>query len=488
MNHLVAPAGDISARAVDPVARLPLVVDLDGSLLKTDLLWEGILTLVLRHPLALGGTVAALLKGKASLKEHVARRASPDLQTVPLEASVVTLIEAAHAAGRPVILASGAHEWQVALIGARLGVFETIGSDAAVNLTGRRKLERVLARCEAFDYVGNDASDLDLWARASTAYAVKPTRLARWRARRRKVELVDLPASGVGPGAWIRALRPHQWAKNALLGLPALAAHLSWSLPLAASIIAGFAAFCLASSAVYLTNDLFDLAQDRQHPTKRRRPLAAGELSVPGALALILLLGATAAGIASRLPGHFQASLSGYVLIAGIYCALMKRLAVADVLTLATLYTVRVIAGAALVEVELSRWFLAFSVFFFLSLAVVKRVVELQSRPREVTGSLPGRGYSAEDIPVLTGLGLGATVVGGLVYCLYITSADVVRQYARPDLLWGGLLIYLYWQVRVWILTGRNRMTEDPVIFALRDPTSRFAFLALLAMVVLAMR
>jgi 4-hydroxybenzoate polyprenyltransferase/phosphoserine phosphatase len=468
--------------------RVPMVVDVDGTLVRTNLLWEGVTLILLRRPRQFGGALLELVRGKAALKAYVAERAVLDLRTVPLESSVVHLIQETMAAGRPVILASGAHESQVACIGSRIGVSETYGSDGLVNLTGPRKLTKLLKGYDRFDYVGNHASDLLLWARAEQAFAVNADPLTLWRARRQRPDLIVLPQASAPLKTWSQALRTHQWAKNVLLIFPGVAAHLPWTGALLYTFLTGFLAFSLAASAVYLANDVFDLQEDRVHPTKRRRPLAAGDLGIPTALWAIVGLLAAAWMTAAPLPGRFQHCLAIYILFAAAYCAVLKRMPVADVLTLATMYALRVVAGAALVTVPLSRWFLAFSVFFFLSLAVLKRVVELQKSPLASTSALPGRGYRPQDLPVLLGLGLGSTVVSTLVYCLYITSEDVLRYYSRPDFLWGGLLILLYWKARVWLLAGRNEMTEDPVIFALRDRVSRASFAAFMLLVLLASR
>lgn len=477
----MTPAATLSDHA-------PLVVDVDGSLVRTNLLWEGLAMLLRRRPTQFGRAVIELVRGKAALKAYIAERAVLDLRTIPLEPSVVHLIQETMAAGHPVILASGAHESQVASLGSRVGVSETYGSDGLTNLTGPRKLTKVLMGCDRFDYVGNHAADLPLWTRAGRAFAINVDPITLWRARRRRPDLIVLPQVRAPLRTWSRALRTHHWAKNLLLIFPGVAAHLSWSGALASTWLAGFLAFSLAASAVYLANDVFDLQEDRVHPTKRLRPLAAGDLGIPAALLAIGGLLAGAWILAAPLPERFQHCLAAYILLASAYCVVLKRKAVADVLTLATLYALRVVAGAALVTVPLSRWFLAFSVFFFLSLALVKRVVELQKHPPAETGTLPGRSYRAQDLPGLIGLGLGATVASSLVYCLYITSDDVLRYYSRPDFLWAGLPILLYWKARIWLLAGRNEMTEDPVIFALRDRVSRVSFAAFMLCVVLASR
>jgi 4-hydroxybenzoate polyprenyltransferase len=271
----------------------------------------------------------------------------------------------------------------------------------------------------------------------------------------------------------LRALRPHQWAKNALLMLPALAAHLPVTLSVLGVLLSGFVAFSLAASAIYVLNDLVDLPHDRCHVRKRRRPFAAGDVPIPVGIAMIAVLGVSSLLLTLPLPRPFLWVLLGYLALTTAYSFSLKRVPAVDVLALATLYTARVVAGAALVSVPLSRWFLAFSVFLFLSLALVKRVVELQGMLGPEGAAIPGRGYVLADIPVLTALGAGATLATALVYCLYITSSEVNRLYSRPDLLWLELPVLLYWQIRVWLLTGRRQMThDDPVVFALRDRAS----------------
>ncbi len=279
----------------------------------------------------------------------------------------------------------------------------------------------------------------------------------------------------------LRALRPHQWAKNALLLVPALAAHLAWTPALGLDLLGGFAAFSLLASALYLVNDVLDLRHDRLHPTKSRRPLASGQLSVATALGAAAVLFVAAAALALGRGVHFQLTLVAYLAINLAYSLDLKRRPVLDVIVLATLYATRVVAGAALVGVPLSRWFLAFSLFLFLSLALVKRVVELQALPDGVTGFVRGRSYLRADVPALVAMGAACTAASALVYCLYVTGEDAARLYAHRDLLWAGLPLVLYWQARIWLITNRGDMHDDPVVFALRD---RVSYVVLAAFVV----
>ena len=276
----------------------------------------------------------------------------------------------------------------------------------------------------------------------------------------------------------VQACRPHQWAKNSLLVLPALAAHVTFELPLAFTLLGGFAAFSLVASGLYLVNDLLDLPHDRLHPSKSRRPLASGQLPALWAEGAALILLVAAAGFASRLSPNFRWALATYAGLSLAYSLGLKRRPVLDVMVLATLYATRVVAGAALVDVPLSRWFLAFSLFLFLSLALVKRVVELQALPDGDVRFVSGRSYRRADVPVLVALGASCAAACALVYCLFVTSGDVGRLYRHPDLLWAGLPLILYWQARVWLITNRGEMRDDPVDFALRDRES-YGILAL---------
>jgi len=282
-----------------------------------------------------------------------------------------------------------------------------------------------------------------------------------------------------------KALRPHQWAKNTLLLLPALAAHVAWTPALGLTLLQGVAAFSLLASALYLVNDLADLRHDRLHPTKSRRPLASGQLGVPAAVGAAAILLAAAAALALPLPAAFRLALAAYLGLNVTYTLDLKRRPILDVIVLATLYATRVVAGAALADVPLSRWFLAFSLFLFLSLALVKRVVELKAVPDGATDFVRGRAYLRADIPVLASLGAACAAASALVYCLYVTGGEVGRLYRHPDVLWLGLPLILYWQARVWVVTNRGDMHDDPVVFALRDRVSyAVAGLFLLTMVV----
>ncbi len=469
----------------------PLVVDVDGTLTPSDLFWEGLLNVALKHPARILPVLRTGLGDKARMKESVARYGTPELDTIPLDSRVLQLIEQTRKAGRPVLLVSGACDFQVKALASRVQATEGLGSRPGLNLTGARKLGAISRISSQFDYVGNALADLPLWMAAQSAYAVRTAPLTRWIAMRRRPDLIFLGARPTRFGAWLRALRPHQWTKNVLLLLPALAAHLAWTAQWAALAVIGILIWSIAASGIYLLNDLLDIESDRRHSTKRRRPFAAGDISVPAGLLAAALLTAVAASAAAWVSGAFLQVLSVYVLISVAYSLGLKRWPLLDVIVLAILYTIRVIGGAVLLSVPLSRWFLGFAVFLFFSLGLLKRVIELQGVGPGSEGAslvargLPGRGYRLEDRTVLVAFGIGSAIAADMVYCLYITSADVTRLYGRPDLLWLGLPILLYVQARMWLLAGRNEMHEDPVVFGLTDRPSLIAAALFMALVAL---
>ena len=287
--------------------------------------------------------------------------------------------------------------------------------------------------------------------------------------------------------AWLRQLRPHQWSKNLLLVVPAVAAHRAPDLELIVRLGWAVALFSLLASGLYALNDVVDIEHDRAHPAKSARPVASGTISTRAALVFAAILLAVAAiGAAWLMPRGYQLSLGVYAVLAVAYTAGLKRVVMLDVVLLSGLYTVRVVAGATAVDVSLSRWFLAFSVFVFASLALLKRAAEAHGARADDRPDLGGRGWRVDDMPVLVALGSSCAVAAALVYCLYITGEDVLRLYGRPDVLWLGLPVLLYWLSRGWLLALRGDVSEDPVVFALRDPASYASLLAFATVVWLA--
>lgn len=271
--------------------------------------------------------------------------------------------------------------------------------------------------------------------------------------------------------ALLRALRPHQWAKNALLFLPLLTAH-KFSADAFVAAAHAFIAFSLCASSVYITNDLLDLAHDRQHPRKRLRPFAAGELSLAFGWTMAALLLVLAVAVAATAPLKFLWILGIYYALTLAYSLGLKRKLMVDVVILACLYGIRIVAGAAAVEVPLSEWLIAFSLFLFLALALIKRASELSAMADDSASAAPGRGYRRGDLPIVQIMAAVSGFLAVLVLALYLASPQVARLYSEPLYLWGFCIVLICWLGRALLLTGRGEMRDDPVLFVLTDGIS----------------
>ena len=471
-------------------AETPLFVDLDGSLIHGDVLLEASFALLRRNPLYLLLLPIWLARGKAHFKQQIAQRVDLDAANLPFNGPFVEFLRAEHARGRPLVLATATHLRHAERVARHLGIFAgVLATEGARNLSGEAKLQAILAYTGGrdFEYAANARRDIAIWRHARGAVLVNAG--ARTRAAAARVATVtgvfERPAAGWR--AYARALRVHHWAKNLLLFVPFLTAH-QWGNPDALWHAAlAFAAFSLCASGVYVLNDLLDAPFDRQHPRKRMRPLAAGAISPLPALVLAPLLVLAALVIAAQLSRGFLWALLGYAGLAAGYSLYFKRYALVDVLIVAGLHTLRVIAGAIAIEVALSFWLLAFSVFLFFSLAVVKRCAELRAQGGVPEAEPAGRDYRVSDLPVLRAMGLASGYVAVLVFALYIDSADVAARYSHAQWLWLSCPALLYWMSRVWIKEGRREMHDDPLMFALRDPASYAVLTVLLATVILAL-
>lgn len=457
----------------------PLFVDLDGTLLKTDSLVEALFSLARRDIAHFLLAPLWLRQGKAAFKQRIAEHVDLDVGNLPLQSEFLTFLHAEAARGRRIVLATAANERYAQRIADALGVFtDVIASDGKNNLSGAAKLARIEAYCagQPFAYAGNAYVDLPIFARASEVILVNPLPGVEPRARAAgQVARVfcDRPPLF---RATLKALRWHQWLKNVLIAVPMLAAHQIDASTLTLVVLA-MISFSLGTSAMYLLNDLLDLAADRQHSRKRQRMLAAGELPIEWAVFAVPGLTALSLALAWWLSPAFSAVLVLYMLVTTSYSLYLKRKELVDVLTLAGLYTLRVIAGAAVIDVAPSFWLLAFSIFVFFSLALVKRCAELHAA---TTGAeLPGRGYRPEDLDYLRIMGIVAGYLSVLVIAFYINSENVMELYGEPVWLWALCPVWLYWMSRVWLKVARGEMHDDPLIFALRDRTSLFVFAVL---------
>ncbi|WP_043321248.1 UbiA family prenyltransferase [Corallococcus coralloides] len=459
----------------DDAPDVPLAVDLDGTLVRTDTLHENLLVLLKHAPWLLLLVPLWVLRGKAFFKAEVARRARLDVTSLPYNADVVAFLREEHARGRRLVLATAADRSIADAVAAHLGLFHTVvASEGGVNLSGARKLERLRELLGRFDYAGNDAVDLHLWRECRQLIVVHAPAgvLRQAQGLGRPVHRVfEAPPGGLRP--WVKALRVHQWAKNALVFVPVLAAHKATQGGMAPRAVLAFLAFSLCASSVYIINDLLDLASDRRHPSKSLRPFASGALPVRAGvmLAPLLLVGAAALALAT-LPLSFSGLLAAYFVLTLAYSLRLKQVVMLDVLVLAGLYTVRIFGGALAVGVPTSSWLLMFSTFLFLSLALLKRLSEVRRLRQSNEVSAHGRGYLAQDYEQLASLGAASGQVSVLVLALYITSKEVTALYAHPERLWLLCPVMLYWVGRIWLLAHRGLVNEDPLVFALRDRVS----------------
>ncbi|MES0883047.1 UbiA family prenyltransferase [Roseibium sp. SCP14] len=445
-------------------------VDLDGTLLRTDLLWESLFHALRQHPTVIFSLFGWLLHGLAFTKARLAEVAGIDATLLPYREDIVERLKQQKAAGCRIVLATGSNEKLAQAIADHIGIFdEVFASDERTNLTAERKLARIRETSgdESFAYFGNSKHDICLFEAASEATVVAPDRSAdRWQKQSGAERIED---TGNGLKAAIQAMRPHQWLKNTLVFVPAIMAHQIFNGSVLLSALLAFIAFSLAASAIYLLNDLLDLEADRRHHSKWKRPFASGRLSVPNGLWLGFGSLAAAFGIALFLPIGFAGILLLYLLVTTAYSFSVKRMLLLDVFVLAGLYTIRVLAGGVAGSIEYSFWLLAFSIFFFLSLALVKRFTELQQVGETASREVTGRGYRHVDLETISQAGMTSGFAAVLVLALYIQSPTIERAYAVPQLIWLLCPLVLYIIMRIWILARRDEMHEDPIVFILKD-------------------
>lgn len=456
------------------IERRPLCVDLDGTLLRSDILYESLLALLAQNPLFLFLLPLWLLRGKAALKRELAKRVSLPPETLPYDERVLEMLRTT--TQRPRVLCTASDSLLVVPIAEHLGLFEQVlCSDGRRNLAGHRKAETLvdLFGEKGFDYVANGSVDLQVWKHSASAIVVNGSpSLAAAAAKVTEVRDV-LPRAREGVKTWIKALRIYQWMKNLLVLVPVLTAHRFFDMDAIVQGAVAFLAFGLCASGVYVLNDLLDLTPDRVHPRKRLRPFAAGRLPILQGLLAAPLLTLAGFSLALVCSWKFALVLVGYYVMTLSYSLKLKRIVMIDVVLLAALYTVRIIGGTVAIEAEMSFWLLAFSMFLFLSLALVKRYGELESALSSGKEKAVGRGYSVNDLPLIQSLGTSAGYLAVLVFALYINSPASTQLYSQPELLWLLCPILLYWVSRVWVVTHRGEMHDDPIVFAATDRASQ---------------
>jgi 4-hydroxybenzoate polyprenyltransferase len=473
-----------------PLQSPALVVDLDGTLVKTDLLLESILALLKQKPHYLFVLPLWLLRGKAYLKQQVARWVSLDVRVLPYRIDLLAYLKTQHTEGRRIVLATACDIQTARQVANHLKLFDLIfASDGITNLSGETKRALLVSEFgeQGFDYAGNDRQDLAVWSSARRAILVNPGQLLSSRVS--AVTQTDCVFDDRRSGFidHLKPLRPQQWLKNMLLFVPLVAAHRLFETALLGKVLLAFSSFgCFASSG-YLLNDLLDLQEDRRHPHKRTRPFAAGNLPLSyglGMIPVLLGLGCLIGLMVSQL--FLLASLIYFVLTL-TYSLRLKKVVLLDVVILAGLYTIRIIAGSAAVAIWPSHWLLALSTFLFFSLALVKRYGELMIL-RVIDGDCANaRGYELSDAELLAAMGIASGYLAVLVLALYISSDTAQVLYGRYELIWFLCPLLFYWISHIWLIAHRGKMPDDPLVYAMNDWTSRILGLLMLAVTVLAL-
>ncbi|QGR08750.1 hypothetical protein CTZ24_13535 [Pantoea phytobeneficialis] len=465
----------------------PLVVDLDGTLIHSDMLHESALRVFRDSPFETLRIPFLLLKGKACLKQHLASRAEFTPKTLPYNEELLEWLKQQREEGRYLVLCTASDKSIADRIAEHLGIFdEVIASDGVSNIAGEHKAAALVQRFQqhGYDYAGNSSTDLPVWSQAHKAIVVNGSNdLVKKAQDIATVERV-FPKREIGFSAWRRMLRIHQWLKNLLLLVPLFAAHDVSNGEAWLSLLLAFIAFSLCASSVYIANDLLDLDSDRLHPRKRNRPFASGLIPAWIGVLLAPLLLIISLAVAGLVGKHFLFWLLFYFALTCAYSWLLKRLMLVDCLTLAMLYTLRIVSGAAAVGHDLSFWLLAFSVFLFLSLAFVKRYAELELQLLSGKEKIHGRGYHTADAPLIQTMGIVAGYSSVLVLALYLNSDAVLKLYAAPELIWGAVPVMLFWVSWMWMQAHRGKMHDDPLVFAVKDRASLSAGIIFAAILV----
>ncbi|MGQ8364672.1 UbiA family prenyltransferase [Glaciecola sp. 1036] len=473
---------------MNPSAKLPLYVDLDGTFIKSDMLFESLFCLLKQHPLKLFSVPFWLLKGKAHLKNKINESIDIDISSIPVNEQTLAYLKKAKLEERKVVLATASNQGIAKKFVSQYDVFDDyVASDPKHNLKGKNKTKKIQSIDPDFAYMGNSSEDFEVFCEAQHSVLVNPTKKAkRLHAKHPVDEVLESEAISTLK-VWKKQLRLHQWVKNFLIFVPILVSSNFTQISLVVATILGFVFFGMLASATYIVNDLLDLDNDRVHRTKKDRPLAACKISIPSGIMVAFLMTFIAFAGALLLSLKFAVVLLAYLFLTLSYSLKLKRYFAMDVIALAGLYTIRIFAGAALIGVNVSFWLLSFSMFIFLSLALVKRCTELVAIKQQNKDHVSGRDYSVTDLTVFTSFGATSAMMSLLMYCFYMESGVLADQYQEPDLLWLSLPALGYWLMRMWVKTLRGEMHDDPIVYSLKDHGSIVALSFVFVTTVLAL-
>lgn len=474
--------------AKDILTLLPVVVDLDGTLIYSDTTWEITLKAIKHNPLnVLKILMLYILKGKVALKAWLAKHYELDTSLLPFNKPLLEKLHEYKRKGHKIILATGSFHSIPEKIVKNLPVFdEVLATHDNTNLVGENKAHTLIERYGDgnFIYFGNSSQDLPVWRHSHTGYIVNGTRSLYKKAAVNNASINLFSLKEPTLASIIKAMRVHQWVKNLLVFVPVLTAHQVLQLNTWVASIIMFFAFSCTASAVYLLNDMLDIETDRAHSRKKYRPFAKGTLAIPTGIIASAILLVIASTLAGQLGVNTLLILGAYFLTTCLYSFKLKYCLVLDIVVLGLLYTQRIIAGSVATHIDTTFWLLALSVFFFLSLAFMKRYSELmhklQSSPTVTVAS-----YTDKDMPFLSTSGIASGLMAVLILALYIQSPQVLLLYKTPYVLWGVCIIALYWILLFWSKAYRGELgNADPVVYAVSDKAS---YLCALVIVILAL-
>jgi 4-hydroxybenzoate polyprenyltransferase len=466
----------------------PLYVDLDGTFIKSDMLFESLLIVIKRNPFMVFMCIIWLVQGKSYLKYKLSEQADIAVELLPINPEFIAFLLDEKEKNREIVLATASSKKYAESICSKFNLFDSyISSDMDKNLKGAAKLSKIKSLSDKYSYAGNSSEDFILFEQSEESYLVNPTkRIKRIALKYAPTRIFDNETGGVN--VWLKQLRVYQWLKNLLIFVPLL---VSGSFVTSNNIflsLIGFFSFSCLASATYIINDLLDLDADRSHERKKNRPLAAGTISIGKALIVAAILFNIAFSIALISDGSFIFLLVAYLILTLMYSFKLKQYIGLDVIVLAGLYTIRIFAGAVILDVIVSFWLLSFSMFIFFSLALIKRCAELKSFEGTRRDQAKGRDYSMTDFPLLMSTGTSSALLSVLMFSFYVNNNVLTNQYQKPDLLWLIIPAMCYWMMRMWIKTNRGEMHDDPIVFSLKDKGGRITiifivFIALLAQI-----
>ncbi len=467
----------------------PLFVDLDGTYTKTDLLAESFIFAVRKNPLIILYCMYWLIGGIANLKYKLSLLADIDTSLLPLNQEFHKYLKQQKLKGRTLYLATASNEKYAKEIAYKYNLFDGyISSCKSTNLKGKEKLRRIKEISENFSYAGNDSVDFEIFKEADEKLLVNPSYKAKRKAKHYdNIRLLDKHRPSLS--IWLSQLRVHQWLKNLLLFVPIVVSGNFFHIESIFSVALAFLSFSFLASSTYIINDLVDLESDRSHPRKKNRPLANGSISIKDGIIVSLILFSLSSFISISISYDFSFIIFSYLFLTLSYSFKFKQYIGMDVISLSLLYTLRILAGSSAIQVETSFWLLSFSLFIFLSLALVKRCSELQSMRQEGKNRARGRDYTIEDYSILISFGASNAMLSILMFCFYTNNNVLTKEYQQPNILWLIVPALCYWIMRMWIKTHRGEMHDDPIVFSLTDKGSLFTisfcgFIAILAQLI----